>query len=64
MVNPFEETVHQEKQLIGIPEDNLQWSSVTLSEVIEKNNKIVARAYSIESKNIRELLKNSKYEKF
>ena len=49
--------------IIDIPENNLKWCSVSLSEVMGTNNRLEASVFKIEAKNAREQLLNSKYNK-
>jgi len=49
--------------IIDIPENNLKWCSVSLSEVMGTNNRLGASVFKIEAKNAREQLLNSKYNK-
>lgn len=46
---------------IDVPENNLKWSSVSLSEVMEHNNRFEASVFKIEAKQARELLSRSMY---
>lgn len=49
---------------IDIPEANLKWCNVSLSEVMNFDNRLEASVFKIEAKNAREQLHNSKYNKF
>ena len=49
---------------IDIPEANLKWCNVSLSEVMNFDNRIEASVFKIEAKNAREQLHNSQYNRF
>ena len=59
----FEEIVHTEIEVpeTDIPDDKINWCSVLLSEVLNNYNRFEASAYSLEAKNAREILSNSKF---
>ena len=59
-VNITEET-KIEVQETDIPDDEVNWCSVSLSEVIKNSNRIEASTFSLEAKHSREQVKNSKY---
>lgn len=49
-------------QEIDMPDDKVNWCSVSLSEVVKNSNRIEASTFSLEAKHAREILKNSKYQ--
>ena len=49
-------------QEIDMPEDKVNWCSVSLSEVVKNSNRIEASTFSLEAKHAREILKSSKYQ--
>lgn len=59
----FEEIEHTEIEVpeTDIPDDKISWCSVLLSEVLNNYNRFEASAYSLEAKNAREEINNSKY---
>ena len=57
MVNLTHDYVDTDKQLIYTPEKFLRWSSVSLSEVQNKNLRLDATVFDIEGKYAREVLK-------
>lgn len=59
----FEEIEHAEIEVpeTDIPDDKINWCSVLLSEVLNNYNRFEASAYSLEAKNAREILNNSKF---
>ena len=59
----FEEIEHTEIEVpeTDIPDDKINWCSVLLSEVLNNYNRFEASAYSLEAKNAREEINNSKY---
>lgn len=59
-VNITEET-KIEVQETDIPDDEVNWCSVSLSEVVKNSNRIEASTFSLEAKHAREQVKNSKY---
>ncbi len=48
--------------LIDIPEEELNWSTVSLSEIIQRKGRLEASVYDIEGKHAREVLKQCKWE--
>ncbi|MFZ3372776.1 MAG: restriction endonuclease subunit S [Desulfitobacteriaceae bacterium] len=46
---------------IDVPKDELRWSTVTLSEVQDKDNRLEASVFDIEGKHAREVLNKGKY---
>lgn len=59
-VNITEET-KIEVQETDMPDNEINWCSVSLSEVIENYNRLEASAFSLDSKQAREIIINSKY---
>ena len=59
----FEEIEHTEIEVpeTDVPDDKINWCSVLLSEVLNNYNRFEASAYSLEAKNAREEINNSKY---
>lgn len=49
-------------QETDMPEDKVNWCSVSLSEVVKNSNRIEASTFSLEAKHAREILKSSKYQ--
>ena len=47
---------------ILLPEDNVKWSSVSLSEVLARNSRLEASVYDIKGKQARETLANCRWE--
>lgn len=47
--------------LIDIPEEELNWSTVSLSEIIQRKGRLEASVYDIEGKHTREVLKNCRW---
>lgn len=47
--------------LIDIPEEELNWSTVSLSEIIQRKGRLEASVYDIEGKHAREVLKNCRW---
>ena len=62
MVNLTHDYVDTDKQLIYTPEKFLRWSSVSLSEVQNKNLRLDATVFDIEGKYAREVLKICKWD--
>lgn len=53
-----------EKELIEVVEvlkDDINWSTVSLSDVLNKGKRLEASVFDVESKHIRDVLKNGKY---
>ena len=48
---------------IDLPEDEIKWCSVTLSEVLKNQNRFEASAFSLESKYAYEIINNLKFDK-
>jgi len=62
MVDLILETIIPEEQFIDIPEDELHWSTVFLSDVINNNHRLDASVFNIEGKHARQVLKDCKWE--
>ncbi|MBI5098263.1 MAG: restriction endonuclease subunit S [Nitrospirae bacterium] len=64
MVTPLRRKTEEPKtiDLIDIPEEDLNWSTVSLSEVIQRKGRLEASVYDIEGKHAREVLKQCKWE--
>lgn len=64
MVTPLKRKTEAEPKtidLIDIPEGELNWSTVSLSEVIQRKGRLEASVYDIEGKHAREVLKNCRW---
>ena len=64
MVIPLRRKIEEEPktiELIDIPEEELNWSTVSLSEVIQRKGRLEASVYDIEGKHAREVLKNCRW---
>lgn len=63
MVKPVESKITESTatKLIDIPEEELNWSTVSLSEVVQRNKRLEASVFDIEGKHAREILKKCKY---
>lgn len=48
-------------EIVDFPKDGVSWSSVSLSEVINKGKRFDAQVFDVESKHIRNVLNNGKY---
>lgn len=46
---------------IDLPDDEVKWCSVALSEVLNNDNRLEASVFKIEAKQARDLLQQSKY---
>lgn len=62
MVDLILETIIPEDQFIDIADDELRWSTVSLSEIITSDLRLEASVFDIEDKYARETLKNCKWE--
>lgn len=65
MVIPLRKKTEAEPKiidLIDIPEEELNWSTVSLSEIIQRKGRLEASVYDIEGKHAREVLKQCKWE--
>jgi len=61
MVDSILETIIPEKQFIDIPEDDLRWSTVSLSEIINKSHRLDASVFDIEGKHARQVLNDCRW---
>ena len=62
MVNSVAKKLEKEFiEIIDLPKDDISWSSVSLSEVINKGKRFDAQVFDVESKHIRDVLNNGKY---
>jgi type I restriction enzyme S subunit len=64
MVTPLRRKTEEEPKtidLIDIPEEELNWSTVSLSEVVQRKGRLEASVYDIEGKHAREVLKNCRW---
>lgn len=50
-----------EKEKLPLEKEDINWSSIPLSEIVEKSYRLEASVYNIEAKHARELLLNGKY---
>lgn len=50
-----------ELELVGLPKEDINWSTVSLSDVVKRGKRLEASVFDIESKHIREVMKNGKY---
>lgn len=46
---------------VDLPDDEIKWCSVNLSEVLENDNRLEASVFKVEAKKARELVEQSKY---
>ena len=49
-------------EIIDLPKDDISWSSVSLSEVLERDNRLEASTFNIDRAHSIQLLENSKYD--
>nr|WP_314540887.1 restriction endonuclease subunit S [uncultured Campylobacter sp.] len=62
MVNSATKKLEKEFiEIVDFPKDEISWSSVSLSEVINKGKRFDAQVFNVESKHIRDVLSNGKY---
>lgn len=62
MVNSATKKLEKEFiEIVDFPKDDISWSSVSLSEVINKGKRFDAQVFNVESKHIRDVLSNGKY---
>lgn len=62
MVNSVAKKLEKEFiEIIDLPKDDISWSSVSLSEVINKGKRFDAQVFDVESKHIRDVLNKGKY---
>jgi type I restriction enzyme, S subunit len=57
----IEKTIPQEVFVIDIPEEVLNWSSISLSEIRDQDWRLEARYFNVEGKHARELLHKCKW---
>jgi type I restriction enzyme S subunit len=50
-----------EVEIIDIPQEELNWGSVSLSEVLNSDTRLEASVYNIEGRHAREILKKCKW---
>jgi len=63
MVNSVAKKLEKEFiEIIDIPKDDISWSSVSLSEVLERDNRLEASTFNIDRAHSIQLLENSKYD--
>ena len=63
MVNSAARKLEKERIDKGdFPKDDISWSSVSLSEILERDNRLEASTFNINRDHAIQLLKNSKYE--
>ena len=48
-------------ELVEVPKDDITWSSVSLSDVLNRGKRLEASVFDVESKHIRDVLKTGKY---
>ncbi|MCT7842616.1 MAG: restriction endonuclease subunit S, partial [Lactobacillus iners] len=48
-------------EVVEVPKDDINWSTVSLSDVLNKGKRLEASVFDVESKHIRDVLKNGKY---
>lgn len=51
-----------EELIVDIPEEELRWSTVKLTEIVEKEYRLEASVFDIEGKHAREILEKSKWD--
>ncbi|MES5131326.1 restriction endonuclease subunit S [Lactobacillus iners] len=62
MVNSAARKLEKELiEIVEVPKDDINWSSVSLSNVLNKGKRLEASVFDVESKHIRDVLKNGKY---
>jgi len=64
MVKMNKEAIAQkisEEKIIDIPQEELNWGSVSLSEVLNSDTRLEASVYNIEGRHAREILKKCKW---
>lgn len=63
MVNSVAKKLEKEFiEIIDLPKDDISWSSVSLSEVLERDNRLEASTFNIDRVHSIQLLENSKYD--
>lgn len=62
MVNSAAKKLEKELiEIVEVPKDDINWSTVSLSDVLNKGKRLEASVFDVESKHIRDVLKNGKY---
>lgn len=62
MVNSAARKLEKELiEVVEVPKDDINWSTVSLSDVLNKGKRLEASVFDVESKHIRDVLKNGKY---
>lgn len=62
MVNSAARKLEKELiKVVEVPKDDINWSTVSLSDVLNKGKRLEASVFDVESKHIRDVLKNGKY---
>lgn len=62
MVNSAARKLEKELvEVVEVPKDDINWSTVSLSDVLNKGIRLEASVFDVESKHIRDVLKNGKY---
>lgn len=62
MVNSAARKLEKELiEIVEVPKDDINWSTVSLSDVLNKGKRLEASVFDVESKHIRDVLKNGKY---
>lgn len=62
MVNSAAKKLEKELiEIVEVPKDDINWSTVSLSDVLNKGIRLEASVFDVESKHIRDVLKNGKY---
>lgn len=63
MVNSVAKKLEKEFiEIVDFPKDDISWSSVSLSEVLERDNRLEASTFNIDRAHSIQLLENSKYD--
>lgn len=63
MVNSATKKLEKEFiEIVDFPKDDISWSSVSLSEVLERDNRLEASTFNIDRAHSIQLLENSKYD--
>lgn len=62
MVNSAARKLEKELiEVVEVPKDDINWSTVSLSDILNKGKRLEASVFDVESKHIRDVLKNGKY---
>lgn len=64
MVKSFAEKIKKDKddlEVIDIPKEDVNWSTVSLNEVLNRGNRLEAGSYNLEMRKSNEILKKCKY---